>query len=323
MSFEPKADSFEKVRRGQAGTQIAAWDETNTWFGPLREYAKVSAHVRALLPSGTIAVLTPSPLFDQASTSTRQAPEKRLMFLQWEIETLVLKQREQFSSSFALLKKIFFEDISFEINPKFAITGASALLETTLARRQGPLSLSCMLFAWMGEVVANVYGDASDFRRIELVSSAPTEVVRVLPKPDLGAVCFVDLSRQGERVDESSWAEWCADGLARISWKQGLIRSLIDLFRSLERSSYGDDPADLETLTAQVYVLDEIISLQPSETGRWAERAILNTRRGDRGGALDDLKRFFAFHERETAPAAIVSLFDELKKNNELPRSLV
>jgi regulator of sirC expression with transglutaminase-like and TPR domain len=90
---------------------------------------------------------------------------------------------------------------------------------------------------------------------------------------------------------------------------QGLVRALTELFRVLEKMP----TISIDLLSAQLYVLDRIIGLQPSETSRWAERAMLNTRRGDRSGALDDLKRFFAFHERETAPAAIVSLFDDLR----------
>ena len=95
----------------------------------------------------------------------------------------------------------------------------------------------------------------------------------------------------------------------RLTWAQGLVRSLTELFRILERTP----STSIDFLSAELYVLDQIINLQPSETSRWAERAMLNSRRGDRSSALDDLKRFFAFHERESAPAAIVSLFDDLR----------
>lgn len=304
--------SFEKVERARAGGQIAAWNEALSWLGPLREYARISHAVRhALRPEVRLGSRG-------ADTSTVDNAERRLSFLQWEVQSLVAKHRPQTSSALELLNIIFFRDLEFALASDNLISrkvdAPVALLEPVLARRVGPPTLVAVLYAWVGECVAKAYGETSDFVRIELVHGTPCEVVRVIPREDRGEVWLIDLAAKGTRVEQTRWASWCAssvtDGFVRMTWVQGLVGVLTELFKLLEKWP----PMSIDQLSAQLFVLDQIISLQPSETSRWADRAMINTRRGDRSSALDDLKRFFAFHERETAPASIVSLFDDLKR---------
>lgn len=317
--------SLEKAQRARAGVQIAVWNESSTWLGPLREYARISNAIRAGVcpePLKTDSEAD-SKLSGRAETrgdsgadeAAASSIDRRIRFLGWEIATLIETRRACANSSSELLNTIFFQELGFTICEESTfrrLDGAGALFETVLARRTGPPTLIAMLYAWVGEIVGRAYGESSDFVRIEIIHSAPTEVVRVIPHEDRGTIWLVNLLG-GQRVDEEVWSDWIVSssphGFAKLTWVQGLVRSLTELFKLLEKSSN----LSLDLLSAELFILDQIISLQPSETSRWAERAMLNTRRGDRASALDDLKRFFAFHERASAPAAIVSLFNELR----------
>lgn len=321
--------SIEKAERARAALQIAIWNDSVSWRGPLREYARVCAAIR-----GGIRVEL-KETDQRPGIHTTEASERRLQFLGWEIEKLIETHRARFRSASELLNSIFFDELDFQVAIQTSIqTGAqtvthggwpvdagltprrldasTALFDPVLARRCGPPTLISVLYAWTSEFVARAFGDECDFQRVDLVSGTPTEVVRVIPKDDRGEVWLLDLAKRGGRVSELDWAAWCAaatGGFSRLTWVQGLVKSLTELFRLIEKMPN----LSLDLLSAQLYVLDQIISLQPSETSRWAERAMLNTRRGDSSSALDDLKRFFAFHERDSAPSAIVNLFDDLR----------
>ncbi|CAN5394723.1 hypothetical protein BH10BDE1_BH10BDE1_19430 [soil metagenome] len=316
MSIEITIDnsSGEKLARARAGTQIAIWNDAMSWLGPLREYARISTAVRPALRSGA-----DDPLRADSPKTSTDSTERRLLFLGWEVEALVAKHKAQFTSAHSMLMHVFFNELGFSISDDADLRrheGLATLLDTVLARRTGPASLISILHSWCAEIVARAYGETCDFTRVEPTHGTPTEVVRVIPRNDVGEVWLVDLSERGARVDESVWSPWCATsklaGFTRLTFAQGLVRSLTEMFSALEKMSN----LTLDLLTAQLFVLDQVISLQPSETSRWAERAVLNTRRGDRTSALDDLKRFFAFHERDSAPAAIITLFDDLRRGD-------
>ncbi len=299
QDFMAQDVSIEKVERARVGGQIAVWNDAQSWLGPLREYARISAAIRPGLQSS----LASAPL-------PRDTTERRLLFLGWEVETLIQKLQPKFKSALELLNSVFFSEL------RFSISDVGTPLESVLAKRDGPAALISMLYAWIGESVERAYGETSDFARVELVQGTPTEVVRIIPRRDGGEVWLIDLAKAGTRVEETDWHPWCAKapsgGFTRLTWVQGLVKSLTELFKLLEKLP----GVSIDLLSAQLFVLDQIITLQPSETSRWAERAMINTRRGDRSSALDDLKRFFAFHERDSAPAAIVSLFDDLRSLN-------
>lgn len=292
------------------GVQVALWNEGSSWIGPLREYSRISTTVRTALEA------------IEANSAANDVSERRLQFLGWEITALIEKHRSVDTRASDLLNLIFFRELGFAIgsSPANVVTGrrldgAGALFDTVLATRTGPPTLIAVLYAWIAETVAQNFGEMCDFDRVELVQSSPTEVVRFIERGRPGSVWLADLSKDGAKIDEEIWSQWCSaptsNGFCRLTWAQGLVRMLTELFKLLEKMPV----ISLELLSAQLFVLDRIMSLQPSETSRWAERAMINTRRGDRTGALDDLKRFFAFHERETAPPAIVSLFDDLRNS--------
>lgn len=287
-------NSEEKTKRARAATQIAIWTATDSWEGPLREYA-ICATVH----------------ISEKSVSDL---DRRLKFFRWEVSALidrkVLDVKETNQTHIDLLNEIFFEDLGFrrQLGP--------AALETVIAKRLAPPALLAMLYGWVAELFTascRAFDVAPHFSRIEIVHGVPGEVVRMIPVHDDGRVFLFDLQVEGRQVQDDTWSSWCKSapkGFSRKTFAEALTAALTELFVALERDR------TLETLQQQLSILDTIIALQPSETSRWADRAVLNSRLGNRPRALDDLKRFFAFHEKENAPPALISLYDDLRTNN-------
>jgi hypothetical protein len=283
--------SEEKTKRARAATQIAIWTATDSWEGPLREYAICAT-------SGS----------NGKSVSDL---DRRLKFFRWEVSALidrkVLDVKETHQSHIDLLNEIFFEDLGFrrQMGP--------AALEAVIAKRLAPPALLAMLYGWVAELFiasCRAFDVAPQFSRIEIVHGVPGEVVRVIPANDDGRVFLFNLQAEGRQVPDETWSPWCKSapkGFFRKTFAEALTAALTEIFVAL------DHDRTLETLHQQLSILDTIIALQPSETSRWADRAVLNSRLGNRPRALDDLKRFFAFHEKEKAPAALISLYDDLR----------
>lgn len=280
--------SEEQTKRARAATQIAIWTSTDSWEGPLREYAICATAEKSV-----------SDL------------DRRLKFFRWEVSALidrkVLDVKETNQSHIDLINEIFFEDLGFrrQIGP--------AALETVIAKRLAPPALLSMLYGWVAELFnasCRAFDVSSQFSHIEIVHGVPGEVVRMIPINDDGRIFLFDLQAQGCLVPDETWSPWCKSapkGFARKSFAEALSAALTELFVALDRDR------TLESLQQQLSILDSIIALQPAETSRWADRAVLNSRLGNRHRALDDLKRFFAFHEKEKAPPALISLYDDLR----------
>ncbi len=301
--------SLEKLQRAEAATKIAIWSELGSWEGPLREFARLS--------------------------NPEEDLDRRLKFFRWEIASRVEQAALEYASGatspeleLEALNAVFFEDLGFR-NDK-----GIAALDTVLAKRIAPPALLAMLYAWVAELFFRALreqnrNDSDEcgsgkkfFKRIDLVFDTPAEVVRAVPCPsnDVGRVILLDLDNKGHRVADGTWCAWAeksANGFVTKSMAEALIAALTELFVSLDfrntdsSRAVGDTRA-LESLQRQLAILDMIIALQPSETKRLADRAVLKTRLGQNQRALDDLKRFFAFHEKSQAPAEIVSLFETL-----------
>lgn len=308
--------SLEKLQRAEAATKIAIWSELGSWEGPLREFARLS-----------------NPEADL---------DRRLKFFSWEIASRVqqaaheyVKNQTRETSDLAheklsgemaaelelkALNTVFFEDLGFRKDKGIAA------LDTVLAKRMAPPALLAMLYAWVAELFFRALREQNNdldssgckkfFKRIDLVFDTPTDVVRAVPCPsnDVGRVILLNLDNKGQRVADHLWCAWAeksSDGFVAKTMAQALIAALTELFVSLDLR----DSRTLESLERQLAILDMIIALQPSETQRLADRAILKTRLGQNQRALEDLKRFFAFHEKSHAPAEIVSLFESLKNS--------
>lgn len=292
--------TLDKVMRSRAGIHTAVWNETESWLGPIREYAKVTSAVRFWLAPSEAAAAIENHI---------ESIEKRLQFLKWEATALIQNRRPTTPSALELLNDLFFGELGFQIRPSNPTT--DPLLDNILSRRVSPARIGSLLYAWVAELVAEAYGEDSDFVRVDIVSGAPADVVRVVSKNDAaGEVHLLGLADRGQKIHEDRWSQWCAQlGFPRLNWVQGLASSLSDLRTVITLPQ------------AQLIVLDQLIALQPSLTQLFAERAVIHANCGSPAKALDDLKRFFAFNEREKAPAKIVELFESLRKlvTNERP----
>lgn len=306
--------SLEKLQRAEAATKIAIWSELGSWEGPLREFARLS-----------------NPDADL---------DRRLKFFRWEIASRVEQAAREYLENQKLetknpantkagpdsaadleldaLNAVFFDDLGFRKDK------GTASLDTVFAKRMAPPALLAMLYAWVAELFFRTLREQSGadlessgctkfFKRIDLVFDTPTDVVRAIPCPshDVGRVILLDLENKGKRIADHVWCAWAEKsnkGFVPKTMAESLISALTELFVSLDLK----DSRTLESLQRQLSILDMIIALQPSETQRLADRAILKTRLGQNQRALEDLKRFFAFHEKSHAPAEIVSLFESL-----------
>lgn len=305
-----EAASLEKLQRAEAATKIAIWSEQASWEGPLREFARVS-----------------NPDADL---------DRRLKFFRWEVVSRVESAAQDYArlesspeQELAVLNSVFFRDLGFRKERGYFG------LDSVLAKRMAPPALLAMLFAWVAEIffrelkrqhVACDPNRVCYFQRIDLVFGTPTNVVRATPWPthDFGHVILMDLDNRGVCVANEIWCAWAeksANGFLAKNMTEALISALTELFINLDlkvKESAAErvtgDAQILEHIHRQLSILDLIIALQPSETKRLADRAVLKTRLGHRQTALHDLKRFFAFHEKADAPAEIVTLFESLNK---------
>lgn len=312
-----EAASLEKLQRAEAATKIAIWSEQASWEGPLREFARVS-----------------NPDADL---------DRRLKFFRWEVASRVESAAQEYAKlesspdhELAALNTVFFRDLGFRRDKGYFG------LDSVLAKRMAPPALLAMLFAWVAEIFfrelkkQHVSDDPNRecyFQRIDLVFGTPTDVVRATPWPshDVGHVTLLDLDNRGARVANQVWCAWAeksANGFLAKNMTEALISALSELFINLDlkvKESAAEratgDSQILEHLHRQLAILDLIIALQPSETKRLADRAVLKTRLGHRQNALHDLKRFFAFHEKSHAPAEIVTLFESLNQTSIPPSS--
>jgi hypothetical protein len=315
--------SLEKLQRAEAATKIAVWTEAASWEGPLREFARAS-----------------SPGSDL---------DRRLKFFRWEVAShvaMAADKHTQFDRSpdreLEALNEIFFQILGFR---KESSLGT---LETVLAKRQAPSSLLAMIYAWVAELFFRTlekHHQQGFFQRIDIVVGVPLDVVRATPWPahDVGRVTLLNLDKKGTKVPDQEWFAWAAkskNGFVAKSMTEALIASLTELSnlmnpkirdvsaegafdisieQSKNRSNTGSFYKDL--LLRQLEILDLIISLKPSDTKRLAERAILRSQLGYRQMALSDLKRFFAFHEKEGTPLEILELFEKLMSQSEEPKT--
>lgn len=296
--------SFEKFLIGRSGTLAAAWDHATAsapWAALIKEWVGLTVAVRNTLQ------LQPS----QTSTAIdRESLEKRLAFLGWDLEAKVGPV------CFENHARAFFTDLGFRPVANHDSGNAGncdadlSLLDTVLSRREGAASAIAILFAWAAEIVSKTAADAQNKLSVEFLENVPAHVVRVRTPTNSEYVSLFDAGRKLEAAD---WISFCNQGTAleRLSISDVWIRLMLELRSALDNpSTRWPESAGLR---AQLLLLDQLIALRPSLIRLFADRAMLKHRLGDASGALDDLKRFFAFQDRSSAPPALVSLFELLR----------
>lgn len=299
--------SFEKFLTGRSGTLAAAWDHAAAsapWSTLMKEWIVLTVAIR-----NTLRCSPGSPSAD------RESLEKRLAFLRWDLEARV--QPLTIDNHI----RTFFTDLGFRPAPKGYNEPDGSLLDSVLSRREGAGSALTILFAWATETVSKMSTESHTKISVEFVKNAPAQIVRLRisdtsnDAPEERAE-YISADKNGQKLESSDWIDWCQSGngktaLERLSVSDVWIRLVLELRAALEKpSSRWPESAGLR---AQVLLLDQLIALRPSLIRLFADRAMLRHRIGDSTGALDDLKRFFAFQDRESAAPALVSLYDLLR----------
>ena len=120
---------------------------------------------------------------------------------------------------------------------------------------------------------------------------------------------YIDVTREGASLGPQELMElmrerYAAASLEPLTFDRFMIAYISDLKLTLSSGSAQPEK--------QLLLQNALIAYQPSNLQLLTERAALHRRLGHFKSALSDLKRYFAFHDRERAPADVVRLHDEL-----------
>jgi len=253
-------------------------------FNLLREISRISAHYEPGIPAELMT--------------------KRVLFLAYELETLTRHLTAQ-SDKLMALNRFFFETHRFSCvhepqrlaSPSFALR-----LNKVLSERTGCPNVLELLYAFLAERITVP---------LEFVDLKPT---CFLKWTENGQSRYIDITRGGRTLSSDELIEtlhtrfrltgFSNAGLLDACTFEGFISDYVTLLKSLTDPVYEADRI--------LFLQDILVSYQPSNLQLIGERALLHRRLGHMKRALADLKRYFAFHERDRAPSELVAAFDEL-----------
>lgn len=229
---------------------------------------------------------------------------KRIQFYSYELQSR-LQSNQTERDRLALLNHFFFEEKKFICSPKgrHSDNPQSLLsLAKVFNKRTGSPSILALLYSYLAERV-----DVP----LSLVNLKPT---CLLKWNDGGRSRFIDMNRNGVTISSDELIELLH---SRFQMTSVVSTSLLeditfdtfitDYLVSL-RATF--DPAlDLNQI---LFLQDTLIEYLPSQIQLLAERAQMHQSLGNTKLALNDLKRFFSFCEKDKAPQEIVALYEEL-----------
>lgn len=175
-------------------------------------------------------------------------------------------------------------------------------LSRVLAAREGSPMILSLLYAFLAEKIGI---------QLEFVDFNPAWFLRW---NDNGRSRYIDVTRGGVTLSSDELIELMQTRYKMTASADGLLepmtfeRFLMEYIRDVKSTLSGAD-RDPKIL---LFLQNSLIAYQPSNLQLLADRAILHRRLGNFKSALSDLKRFFAFHERERCSPEIVRLHDEL-----------
>jgi regulator of sirC expression with transglutaminase-like and TPR domain len=249
---------------------------------------------------------------------------KRLLFLSYEFESQLhglgtLTDDEKLQQ----LNRFLFEKKGFvcQCDPRKLLASYEAfLLSRTLVTRTGAPIVLALIYAFLAERV----GVSIDF-----VDLKPTGQIKYYLRwsknEDMSLRShFIDLSRGGATLTTDELIETLQHRFLDESDPSNVLETmsfesfLADYLLQLKAAFLPH--ASVEKL---LFIQNILIAYQPSSLQLLGERALLHRRLGNFRSALTDLKRFFAFVEREKAPIELVKLLDELNRLLERHKSLI
>jgi regulator of sirC expression with transglutaminase-like and TPR domain len=170
-------------------------------------------------------------------------------------------------------------------------------LSRVLAARAGSPMVLTLIYAFLAERLGVT---------LEIIDFNPAWFLRWTEE---GRSRYIDVTRAGasmgpEELMELMQERYAAATFEPLTFERFMVAYISDLKSTL--SGFDAQPEK------QLLLQNALIAYQPSNLQLLTERAALNRRLGHFRSALSDLKRYFAFHDRDRAPADVVRLHDEL-----------
>ena len=203
------------------------------------------------------------------------------------------------------LNNYFFKQKGFHAIAKFQEQKdplPSLLLHRVLSARSGAPVVLSLIYSFLGAQIG---------LKLEFVDLRPTCFLKFVVD---GVSYYVDMNGEGRVLTSAD----LLDSLhSRFHLKAIPSEALLEPV-SLERymSEYLNnlkvEYVRRANLDALLLIQNALMAHQPSSLQLLAERALLYRRLGHFKQALADLKRYFSFHDKESAPSEVLSVYNEL-----------
>jgi regulator of sirC expression with transglutaminase-like and TPR domain len=234
---------------------------------------------------------------------------KRAQFMSYELQTLARNAQTEIEK-LGVLNHFFFEEKNFRCVTDFSrvrdATEAFRLNRVFNDRTGAPIVLE-LLYAYLAEKIGV---------KLEFVDLKPTCFLKWCEK---GRSRFIDITRGGATLSSDELIETLQTRFRITSFTTSTVldaytfESFVgDYVSALKRACGLGADAGSTNPEKLLFLQDTLIAYQPSNLHLVGERALLQRRLGNFKGALSDLKRYFAFHDRARAPGELVRLYDEL-----------
>jgi regulator of sirC expression with transglutaminase-like and TPR domain len=225
---------------------------------------------------------------------------KRTQFFAYELAMCLPADCQTERDRLAFLNRFLFDSKCFKCTSQLShLTRPSDAfrLSRVLAARSGAPIMLALIYAFLAERL-----DIT----LELVDFNPTWFLRWTED---GRSRYIDVTRGGATIGAEELLEQMQDRYATASFEPLTFdRFIVAYIAGLKSTLQGFD-AQLEKV---LFLQNALIAYQPSNLTLLTERASLNRKLGNFKSALSDLKRYFAFHDRERAPSEVLRLHDEL-----------
>ena len=246
--------------------------------------------------------------FELDKTISVEWMTKRLAFLAYELQTFVGPEESE-HDRLSVLNEFFFKQKKFRsIGDVAHLTDRSDAfrMSRVLGERAGASCVLALIYAYLAEKIGI---------SLEFVDLKPASFLKWTSlENDACRPCYIDITRAGSILSNADLIETLQTRFKKLSISHATVLEpyafesyLCDYLQDLKTVIAGS--ADPEIL---LFIQNTLISYQPSNLYLLGERAVLHRRIGNFKSALADLKRYFAFHERESSPPEFSLLYEEL-----------
>lgn len=199
-------------------------------------------------------------------------------------------------------------------------------LSRVLAARAGAPMMVALLYAFLAERIGITleFVDLNSGSPGSLASPAgPASPIWFLRWNENGRSRYIDITRAGRVLSSDELIEILHSKQSRLepllealTFEHFLVAHITDLKSTLScagsRTGAGATAAPNFGIEKLLFLQNALIAYQPSNLQRLAERAVLHRKLGNFKSALADLKRFFAFHDRDKCKPELLKLHAEL-----------